>query len=186
MNIERLKVALPTLEEAVIREHFTAEKLRKGDYLLKEGQICSKIAFLNKGIIRHYYNTEDGDVTRWVSLENDFSVSLSSFIKQEKSVENLEAIEDCELLNISRKSWERLYDANGAFKEIWIRSIEAAYIAIEDRLFNQIAKRVEDRFDYMQEKFPAFIRRVPVQYLASMLGATPRHLNRIRKAKSKK
>ena len=186
MNIEKLKIALPALEEDVIREHFTLEMLKKGDYFLKEGQICGKIAFLNKGIIRHYYDTEDGDVTRWVSLENDFSVSLSSFIKQEKSIEYLEAIEDCELLNISRKSWEHLYHSCEPFREIWIRGIEATYIAIEDRLFNLIAKKTEDRFDYMQEKYPAFIQKIPAQYLASMLGTTLRHFNRIRKAKSKK
>jgi len=151
---DRISSFCPVSEQemAEIAKFFTVAHLKKNEYFLKEEQVCKKIGFLNTGLIRHYYATNHKEVTRWMSLPNDFTTSLRSFILKIPSIENLQAVTACEL-----------------------------YITIEDRVFSLIEKSAEERFEWMAKTQIRFIQQVPVMYTASMLGITPRHLSRLRK-----
>lgn len=169
------------VEMAEITMFLTVTHLKKGEYFLKEGQVCKKIGFLNAGLIRHYYTTGDNEVTRWMSLPNDFTTSLRSFILQKPSIENLQAVADCELITFDRKAFDHLIEKNESFKTFYIKTLEYNYITIEDRVFSLIEKSAEERFQWMAKTQIRFIQQVPVMYTASMLGITPRHLSRLRK-----
>ena len=166
---------------AEISNFFTIVHLKKNEYFLKEGQVCKKIGFLNMGLIRHYYVTSHSEVTRWMSLPNDFSTSLRSFILQTPSIENLQAVTDCELIVFDRQAFDYLIEKNEAFKTFYIKALEYNYITVEDRVFSLIEKSAEERFEWMAKTQIRFIQQVPVMYTASMLGITPRHLSRLRK-----
>ncbi len=168
-------------EMAEIAKFFSVVHLRKNEYFLKEEQVCKKIGFLNKGLIRHYYATNRNEVTRWMSLQNDFTTSLRSFILQIPSIENLQAVTDCELIVLDRKAFDYLLEKNEAFKTFYLKALEYNYITIEDRVFSLIEKSAEERFEWMAKTQIRFIQQVPVMYTASMLGITPRHLSRLRK-----
>ena len=164
-----------------ITAFFTVVHLKKNDFFLEEGQVCKKIGFLNTGLIRHYYATDHNEVTRWMSLPNDFTTSLRSFILQIPSIENLQAVTDCELIVLNRKAFDFLIEKNEAFKTFYIKALEYNYITVEDRVFSLIEKSAEERFEWMAKTQIRFIQQVPVMYTASMLGITPRHLSRLRK-----
>lgn len=168
-------------EMVEIATFFKVIQLKKRKYFLQEEQVCNKIGFLNTGLIRHYYATNHQEVTRWMSLPNDFTTSLRSFILQIPSIENLQAITDCELIVLDRKAFDYLIDKNIAFKTFYIKALEYNYITVEDRIFSLIEKSAEERFQWMAKTQLRFIQQVPVMYTASMLGITPRHLSRLRK-----
>lgn len=156
--------------------------LKKNDFLLREGQICQKVYYINSGIIRHYYKTSDDEVTRWISTDNNFTTSLRSFINKMPGIESLQAITNCEVVVFDRKTFEVLIEKNEGFKNLWIKVLEYNYITIENRVFSLIEKSAEQRFLWMAKNWPRFIQQIPVMYIASMLGITPRHLSRLRKA----
>ncbi|WPV67062.1 Crp/Fnr family transcriptional regulator [Chitinophaga sp. LS1] len=164
-----------------IWSHCRIVKLKRNDFFLKEGQLCNKIAFINSGMIRHFYTTNANDVTRWVSMPGEFTSSLRSFLRQAFSIENLQAVADCELFVINKDSTDLLLKTNESFKGFWIRCLEYSYLTIEDRVYSLIEKSAEERFMWMVKNQPWFIQLVPVMYTASMLGITPRHLSRLRK-----
>ena len=166
---------------AEIASYFKIIPLKKDDFFLKEGQVCKKIGFLNLGQIRHFYSAKENDVTRWISFENDFVTSLRSFILKIPSIENLQALTDCELVIIDRKAFDILIEKNIGFKDFYIKALEYNYITIEDRVFSLIEKSAEERFEWMAKNQLHFIQNVAVMYTASMLGITPRHLSRLRK-----
>ncbi len=168
-------------EMSEISTFFFVMHLKKNEYFLKEGQACKKIGFLNTGLIRHYYATNHSEVTRWMSLPNDFTTSLRSFILQIPSIENLQAVTDCELIVFDKKAFDHLLEKNEGFKNFYIKALEYNYITIEDRVFSLIEKSAEERFKWMVKNQIRFIQQVPVMYTASMLGITPRHLSRLRK-----
>ena len=168
-------------EMAEIASFFSVVHLKKNDFFLEEGKVCRKIGFLNTGLIRHYYATDHNEVTRWMSLPDDFTTSLRSFILQIPSVENLQALTDCELIELDRKAFDYLIEKNEAFKIFYIKALEYNYITVEDRVFSLIEKSAEERFEWMAKTQIRFIQQVPVMYTASMLGITPRHLSRLRK-----
>src|SRR6476661_6895639 len=130
------------------REQITSlvhiEQLKKDAFFVREGQVCRKIAFVIKGMMRHYYFGEKGDITRWVTLENNFTTSLYSFILQKPSFENLQAIQDCELVILPRSRWEELMKEQTIFKEIWTKHMEENYLGMEERVFYLISKSAEE------------------------------------------
>lgn len=159
---------------------FKPVKLDKGSYFHKEGFVCKKIAFISKGKIRHYYNIDGKEHTRWISFENSFVTSFASFINQYPSFDNLECIESCELYIASREHFFKLKDSFFEISQLWTLSLEKEMIAYEHRVFQLISTDAEKRYLNLLKLYPQFIREVPQKYLASMLGIEPRHLSRIR------
>jgi CRP-like cAMP-binding protein len=156
-------------------------ELGKNEFLLKEGQICQYIYFINFGIVRHYYLTERNEVTRWISMANDLTSSLQSFISKVPSKENLQTVNECEIVQLDQKAFDYLISSNTGFKSLWIKILEYNYLTIENRVFSLIEKSAEERFIWMINNYPRFILQIPVMYTASMLGITPRHLSRLKK-----
>ena len=178
---ELLKLGLTESQAQILIDGFVSQKkLRSGKLFVKEGQICSEIGIVTKGKCRFYYNTKDGEVTRWIALTNDFVASLSSFISQQPAPENIQAMEASEIMIMPRATWLILYEQHEFIRNLWTRFIETNYIGMEERVFNLIAKTAEERYQWMQEHQPRFIQEVPDKYLASMLGVHARHLSRIR------
>jgi CRP-like cAMP-binding protein len=159
-------------------------ELGKNEFLLKEGQICQYIYFINSGIVRHYYLTERNEVTRWISMANDLTSSLQSFISKVPSRENLQTVNECEIVQLDQKAFDYLISNNTGFKSLWIKILEYNYLTIENRVFSLIEKSAEERFIWMINNYPRFILQIPVMYTASMLGITPRHLSRLKKKHS--
>jgi CRP-like cAMP-binding protein len=159
-------------------------ELGKNEFLLKEGQICQYIYFINSGIVRHYYLTERNEVTRWISMANDLTSSLQSFISKVPSRENLQTVNECEIVQLDQKAFDYLISSNTGFKSLWIKILEYNYLTIENRVFSLIEKSAEERFIWMINNYPRFILQIPVMYTASMLGITPRHLSRLKKKHS--
>lgn len=160
---------------------FKPVKLKKGHYFHKEGSICKKIAFISKGKIRHYYNIDGKEHTRWISFENNFVTSFASFITQSPSFDNLECIEPCELYVTSRENFLKLKENFSTISQLWSLSLEKEMVGYEHRVFQLISNDAEKRYLNLLEFYPQFIREIPQKYLASMLGIEPRHLSRIRK-----
>ncbi|MEM6800236.1 MAG: hypothetical protein AAF696_02470 [Bacteroidota bacterium] len=59
---------------------FKPIKLTKGEYFLRKGEICKKMVFLTQGQVRHFYDVDAKEVTRWISLDQNFLTSFASFV----------------------------------------------------------------------------------------------------------
>ena len=81
--------------------------LKKGDFYHQETQTCKRLGFIIEGMCRNFYQLEKEDITRWVSLENEFVVSLASFISQVPSQENIQAIKPTEIIVASKDKWQK-------------------------------------------------------------------------------
>lgn len=157
--------------------------LKEGEFFVKEGQVCQHIGFLVSGACRHYYNTERDEITRWMVVPNNFTTSLSSFITETPSKENIGAIKKSVLYLISKFHWQQLYNEHKFIRQFWLSNIEFNYIGMEERVFYLIAKTAEERYQWLLQNYPQINLHVPDKYIASMLGIHPRHLSRIRGSK---
>ncbi len=161
---------------------FTPKTLHKADYFIKEGEHCKEIAFITSGIFRSFYLTEDGkESTFCFRFTNDFLTPYSAFISGNPSMETMQAITDANLLIIKKEHIDQiiLYDSN------WLKVLkftaEYEYIELEKRFFQLQRDTASTRYKKLLENHPEYIKQIPLQYLASYLGVTQRHLSRIRK-----
>jgi CRP-like cAMP-binding protein len=174
---------IPPDELDPLDDLITVRKLKKGALLLKENQVCNEIVFIKKGILRSYFFNHQGDeITNCFAFENEFMASLSSFITQNIAEENIQALVDTELQVISRESLEKLYKSGIHWQEIGRKLTEMEYVTLQKRMISFQKLSGTQRYEELYKNHQKYIQLIPLQYLASYLGVTPRHLSRIRKA----
>jgi CRP-like cAMP-binding protein len=186
---QTLKSKVPFSEEEldIVKTYLTPKKLRKKQYLLQEGDVCKFIAFVEKGALRAYSLDEKG-IERIIqfALEGWTISDLYSFLTEEPATYNIDALEDSELVLISKSAHEELLKTLPKY-ETWIRlQITGAYIAMQRRLTSIISLSLEERYAYFTSLYPQIIQRVPQHMIASYMGLTPETLSRVRKKMNRK
>jgi len=164
-----------------ILSRFQYESLKKGQWFYKEGRICRKIGFIRKGAIRSYYNLDGEEVTRFVLLENQFFTAFESFMTQTSSPEYIQAIEATEVYTLGYDELVDLYKKYPSMQEVGRKVTVVSHLRLEKRVFNLIALSAEERYTKFEEEHPEMMIKVPLQYIASILGMKPETLSRIRK-----
>ncbi len=183
INIEShfLSLGLSVSQAAKISSIFKSHLLlQRGEFFNKNTEICQKIGFVTEGVCRYYYDTEKGEITRWVSIEGDFVTTFGSFFAQKTATENIQAIIQTQIIYANFMDWNKLYNEEPFLRQLYTKTIEDQYKSMETRLFNMIALTAEQRYDWILKNHPKLNQQVSDKYLASILGITPRHLSRIR------
>ena len=176
------KIPLTKDEQEFIKNYLTLKKLRKKQYLLQEGDVCKCIAFVEKGALRLYKLSEDGSehIVRF-ALEGQFMTDLFSFLTNETSLYNIDAIEESELVIITRSASDELRSRSEKYQQFSLQATSEAYIQLERRMTSVISLNVEERYKELTENYPNIIQRVPQHMIASYMGLTPETLSRVRK-----
>ncbi|MDE3183567.1 MAG: Crp/Fnr family transcriptional regulator [Bacteroidota bacterium] len=160
---------------------FIPKKLRKRQYLLQEGDVCRYTAFVEKGMLRTFTVDDKGnEPILQFSMEGWWVTDLYSYLTDEPSRYNIEALEDCELLLITKPSWETLLEKVPAFEKYFRILIQNNLIATQRRLISSMTESAEDQYTKLIDNFPTCLQRVPQHMIASFLGITPETLSRIR------
>src|SRR6476661_2714925 len=113
------KVPLTEDEQEFIKNYLTVKKLRKRQYLLQEGDVCKSVAFVEKGVLRLYRVNDDGsEHIVLFALDGSFMTDLYSFLTNEPSTYNIDAIEDSELVLITRSASDELRKRSPQYQEL--------------------------------------------------------------------
>lgn len=176
------KVSLSTDEQEKMKAFLTPKKLRKKQYLLPEGDVCKFIAFVEKGAMREYTVDDNGNehIIQF-ALEGWTISDLYSFLTGEPATYNIDALEDCELVLISKSAHEQLLKELPKYETYTRLQITGAYIAMQKRITSIISLPVEERYKNLTSLYPNIVQRVPQHMIASYMGLTPETLSRVRR-----
>lgn len=155
---------------------------KKSDYFIKEGEICKQVAFVLSGSLRSYYISDKAEeITYCITFPNNLMTAYSSFLTEQPTEENIQAITQTELLIISKEKIETLVQQNKNWIYFLKYIAEQQYIELEKRIFKLQKSDAAKRYADLMKNEPEYIQKIPLQYLASFLGVSQRHLSRIRK-----
>ncbi|NML70598.1 Crp/Fnr family transcriptional regulator [Chryseobacterium sp. RP-3-3] len=161
---------------------FEVRKVHKNDFFLHEGDRCREIAFIVSGIFRSYYISDEGkDMTYCFRFPNQLMASYSSFISDSPSRENMQAITDAHLMVLKKEVIDHIAKDDLNWTRFLKMIAEQEYLELEKRFFQLQRDSAGQRYEYLLGNQPDYIQKIPLQYLASYLGITQRHLSRIRK-----
>tara|TARA_R110002072_G_scaffold74671_4_gene176662 strand:- start:964 stop:1545 length:582 start_codon:yes stop_codon:yes gene_type:complete len=160
---------------------FKMSSLKKGEYLLQEGHRCTKLSFVQSGLLRMYRNTENKEVTQWISTKGSFSLDLASFIFEKPARLSIQALVDTVVFSISKEDYGKLGDMLSKWHELEKLFLANCFITLEERVISHLAMTAEERYEHFFESHKELFNQVPLQYIASMLGMTAETFSRIRK-----
>jgi CRP-like cAMP-binding protein len=167
---------------ATIKKFFIPKKLRKKQYLLQEGDVCKFSAFVEKGALRLYsLDDKGGEHILQFAMEGWHIADLYSFLTGETSTYNIEAMEDCELVLITKQSHDELLDKMPKYERYMRLQITNAYLAMQRRLTSIISMPLDERYANLNKDYPHIVQRVPQHMIASYMGLTPETLSRVRR-----
>jgi CRP-like cAMP-binding protein len=169
---DALKVLLATAIQS--------RRIKKGTYILKEGETCEYIYFIESGLVRISYWLKDEDITSWLLKEGDIFISVRSFFEQKPSYEDILALEDCVVFGITYQELEEICREFPEFCWHRIRITENYYVRSEDKHHDERRQTSRDKYARLMETASDLFQRVPMKYLFSYLGVSKPTFGRIR------
>ncbi len=172
-------------EIAAIAQHFTSVNIQKDEYILREGQVCKFVAFVETGLLMYYKVSGEGEeMVCDFAKEGDWASQYESFTSRIPSPLFIKAIEPCLIHTISLDQLNALYTQFPAFGALAKQIVEKAFMDMIKRSLDLQHLKAEERYRKFVADYADIVQRVPQYYIASFLGIAPQSLSRIRKNKA--
>jgi CRP-like cAMP-binding protein len=176
------KISLTEEEKTICKSFFIPKKLRKKQYLLQEGDACKYLSFVEKGILRSYtIDPKGNEHILQFAFEGWWINDEYSFLTGEPSTLTIDALEDCELLLLTKQAEEQLLEQIPKFERFFRILLQNHLISLQRRIASSLSQSAEVRYSELIQACPTLPQRIPQHMLASFLGITPETLSRIRK-----
>ncbi len=178
---EALAPGLTDADWAAISARFEIIHLKKGDYLVRAGQVCNHVAFVNNGFIRIYLIKDGKESINGFITNNQYISEYTSFLTRQPAIYTIDALEDSELILLHYNDMQELYEQHPVFERVGRKVAEFLFIEFDTHAYIADTLTPEQRYQRLIDKESALLDRVPQYMIASYLGITPEHLSRLRK-----
>ena len=166
---------------------FEHKTIKKKSFLLREGEICKFEGFVTKGLFRVYHIDKNGfEQILYFAIEDWWITDIDSFTNEIPSQLFIEALEDSELLLISKKDKDFAYENLPKIEKLFRIMTQKTHVALQRRMIDSMSKTAEFRYVEFVEKYPQLIQRLSNIQVAAYLGITNVFLSNIRKKISSK
>jgi len=173
LNIEEIEL---------IDSLFTPNNLKKKEFLLRSGETCRTESFIISGCLRTYSIDENGfEHTLTFAIEDWWTGDLLSFLTETPSFYNIIALENTEILQITKIDLDKLYLEVPKLERYFRLLIQNAYVSQQQRINQNLSQTAEQRYLEFIGKHSTFLQRIPQKHIASYLGITPVFLSMLRK-----
>jgi CRP-like cAMP-binding protein len=178
-----------TLEKVEV-DYFTSlihpKEISRKDFILKEGDLCDTINYVQSGVLRAYYRDKESNDNIIMFALNDWWITdMYSFVSQQPAMLHIDAIEDSIIIQLRKEDLERLYIEVPKFEKFFRIIMQNSYVREQLRVIQNLSLPAEERYLNFLTKYPQIVQRVPLKQIASYLGITPEFLSVIRKKISK-
>ncbi|WP_066629986.1 Crp/Fnr family transcriptional regulator [Labilibacter marinus] len=164
-----------------LSELFSKRTFKKGQVILKEGDIDNYANIVTKGVVHQFIYDEDAVITINITPEGLGFNSLKSFIKSSPSIEVHEALTDVEILSIKKQDIDELSKKNIDLCYLLYKIYEFILLDRENRMLMLQYRSAEKRFQLFHDiiKRSEFIlKHTPDKYIASYLNMTPQQYSK--------
>lgn len=159
---------------------FKTEKHNKGTLLLKVDNFEKKLRFLNNGIIREYYSTEEKEININFYISPQFITDLLTFKNNLKTKKNQDCLTEVELLVVDKQEFTNLlekYECGKSFIDLSFQKLLKHKELLE---YNRVTKNSDELYKELLIYKPEWLQVIPQYHIASYLNVTPETLSRIR------
>lgn len=176
------KVTLTPAEKQLIQTFFKFKKVKKKQFVVVEGHLCTYMTFVSKGLLKAYNVDDKGHQhINQFSPEGWWTSDMSSFFSGGISFYSIDAMEDSEVLVITREDFENLTIQVPVMDRYFRLLFQNSLITKERRLISSHIHTAEEKYKHIVENNPDLMKRIPQNLLASYLGLSAETLSRLKK-----
>lgn len=168
---------LDTLESILVPMKFA-----KGEMILKEGEVCENIYYIEHGLVRQFYFKNGKQITEHLGEDRTIFMCIESLFREEPTKLQVEAIEPTTVYALPKLRLEQVALHNVNIQILYRKILEESLIISQVHADLVRFETAQDRYKKMCKLSPQVILRAPLVYIASYLQMTPETLSRVRAA----
>lgn len=168
---------LDTLESILVPMKFA-----KGEMILKEGEVCENIYYIEHGFVRQFYFKNGKQITEHLGEDRTVFMCIESLFREEATKLQVEAIEPTTVYALPKLRLEQVALHNVNIQILYRKILEESLIISQVHADLVRFETAQDRYKKMCKLSPQVILRAPLVYIASYLQMTPETLSRVRAA----
>lgn len=175
------KYSTMTLDELSLLESILVPmKFSRSELVLKEGEVCHYIYYIDRGLVRLFYFKNDKELTEHLQVEGNIVMSIESLFKERPTKLQIEAIENSIIYGLPRQRLEEIALHNGNIQILYRKILEESLIQSQVHADMLRFETAQDRYKKLCKTQPQIVLRAPMNYIASYLQMTPETLSRVR------
>lgn len=155
-------------------------KYGKGEMILAEGEVCRGISYIEKGLVRQFYNKNGKEVTEHLGVDHTIFMCIESLFKEEPSRLQVEALEATLVYILPKSKLEAAAIRNVNIQMLYRKILEESLIQSQVHADLMRFETAPNKYKRLCELNPQVVLRAPLTYIASYLQMTPETLSRIR------
>lgn len=164
----------------ILESILVSMKFAKGDMILKEGEVCRCIYFIDKGLVRQFYIKHGKEVTEHLGDDHSVFMCIESLFKEVPTQLQVEALEPCMIYALPKDRLERVALHNVNIQILYRKILEESLILSQVHADLVRFETAQDRYRRMCKLYPQVVLRAPLLFIASYLQMTPETLSRVR------
>lgn len=174
-------ISLNDKEKQLFLSYLSTKKIRKRQYLVQEGEQSKYSAFVLSGCLRSYFIDANGfEHILQFAIEDWWIADMMSITTQKPGNLAIDALEDSEVLLLSRENQIKLFDECPKFERYFRIITENGMVSFQRRVLENISLPAAERYKNFAKRYPVMVQRLPQTQIASYLGITPEFLSKIR------
>lgn len=155
-------------------------KFQKGEMILSEGQTCTNIYWIAKGLVRQFYYKNGKELTEHMATENNIVMCIESLFKEEPTRLQIVALEPTIIFALPKDALEQASIKSVNIQMLYRKILEESLILSQIHADMLRFESAQDRYVKLVKRSPQLVLRAPLVYIASYLQMTPETLSRVR------
>ena len=164
----------------VLEDLLVPVKYGKGERILSEGEVCTGISYIEKGLVRQYYVKNGKEVTEHLGVDHSIFMCIESIFKEEPSYLHVEALEPTLVYILPKAKLEAAAMRNVNIQMLYRKILEESLIQSQVHADLMRFETAPNKYKRLCEMSPQVVLRAPLTYIANYLQMTPETLSRIR------
>ncbi|MEM6967404.1 MAG: Crp/Fnr family transcriptional regulator [Bacteroidota bacterium] len=167
--------------------YFELRTVEKGDFVLRQYQICQFEGFVLEGCFKVFTIDKEGkENILYFAAEDWWLMDLDSFSNRRPSDLNIQALETSKILYIKKTDKEYLYEHYPIVEKLFRIISQKAIVAWQRRLIRNHCQTATERYLYFVTTYPNIVSRLTDRQIAAYLGITHEFLSKIKKRQKEK
>ncbi|WP_295117448.1 Crp/Fnr family transcriptional regulator [uncultured Chitinophaga sp.] len=176
-------IPLSTPLRQELESRIRIRSFKKGQLLHDAKYVCSESHFIQKGLVRVFFEKDGKEISEYFSAEGEWVNSPRSFMQQQQDIYSIDALEDTDTYCLQVRDLIYLFDHFPEMDRYSRLTMGILFGHFMERITSMRFTTAKEKYEHFRSVYHDICHRLPLGMIASYLGITQETLSRIRAEK---